>query len=614
MTFGIRQTLDALATPSTDLATLPVTTSNIWANEANPARVWAASDDIVYRSTDNGVTFTAMAACPDIVTWVIEDPAVDNSVFVACGADILHATNPTVGWTVLYAGPVGAIARQFVRSRDGQVTWICYTDAPSGAALQRIENGAAADFAATDVQTLTLDKDASILRATIYAITLDDPAEIWSFDGLTGLDAFQSTQTFPAGATVMHMLADPEFPVIYTADFDSVAEGTGAVRKWLPQMDRLLLKKAGEPGWQGHMLGFGGGVRTPAQILLGTTGTATSGGGIWIYDRAWSLRNTGLPSDWRWLWVSANPFNAAEWLALSNSASGTAINFSVASGGKITVNDSNDSPLWYTNDSGATWTEVVIPHPTITGAVSGAGASSPAKAARVSWQTAQSGWIFTITSDGGISGYDRRTSWWRGSGLAITDGPHTSALIGGFGWQSILHESGRDNDIVFLNNYDGRGQFYVAGDATVETLVGTFGPLPFPTDFEAGALSPSLVEVTSGGALYYSADYRNDVIADTGLSGLTAITGTAAGWVATHSTGLWVYELTPSSATVVPGTEADGLARPRADRQTRTIVAARSGTSVLLYDTALGVLTRIPLPVDYAQLSLTAIEPIVRPA
>jgi hypothetical protein len=63
-----------------------------------------------------------MAVAPDVVTWMMEDPSVDNSVFLLAGADMYHATDPTVGYALLYAGPIGATARQFVRSRDGQVT------------------------------------------------------------------------------------------------------------------------------------------------------------------------------------------------------------------------------------------------------------------------------------------------------------------------------------------------------------------------------------------------------------------------------------------------------------------------------------------------------------
>ena len=91
------------------------------------------------------------------------------SVFLLAGANMYSATAPDVGYALLYAGPVGSTARQFVRSRDGQVTWICYSGAPSGEALQRVETGALADLATTDIRTLALDREATNLRATLYA-------------------------------------------------------------------------------------------------------------------------------------------------------------------------------------------------------------------------------------------------------------------------------------------------------------------------------------------------------------------------------------------------------------------------------------------------------------
>lgn len=607
---GLRQTLDALSTASTNLASASGAIACIWANEANPARVWWAIGDTIYRSLDGGATGTAMAkpnAGTD-VSWIIEDPAVDNSVFAACGADLYNTTNPVSGWAVLYPGPPGATARQFVRSRDGQVTWIGYLDAPSGQAAQRIETGALADIAVTDIRTLALDRNASSLAATLTLIGADDPAAIYHVDGLTGLSAVTSAATFPAGATAMHMLPDPDFDIYYTADFDSVVSGTGAVRKLIA--DQLLLMLAGDTGQQAHMLGFGGPPRTAARILLGTTGTATDGGGIWYYNGAWTLTKPG-PTSWRWLWVSANPFNALEWLALGNSGSGTATKFSVDGAGKIIANGTSASPLWHTADAGATWSPITLIHPVVT-SVDGSGVTSAAIASRCSWQTAQSGWLFSIRSDDGITGYDRRTSWWRGSGTTITDGPHTNALIGGFGWQADAHAPGRDNDLILMKTFQGHGQFYVAGDATVETLIGTsFDAIPYPVDYEAGALASNLAVAGDDGHLWYSANYRTTLIADTGLTGPTSVTGVASGWVAVHSVGLYFSSLTPTTATIIPGTEADVCKQVRADRQTHTVVAARTDSTVVMYDTAALALTRVLLPVVASELSVTAIEPIV---
>jgi hypothetical protein len=317
---GLRSTLDALATPSTNRASASGAIACIWVNEANPARVWWAIGDTIYRSIDGGLTGTAMAtpSAGTDVLWIIEDPAVENSVFAACGADLFNATDPTSGWALLYAGPASATARQFVRSHDGLVTWVCYLDAPSGQAAQRVETGAFADVAVTAMRTLALDKDASSLAATLTLIDANDPANIYHVDGLTGLSAVTSPATFPAGATVMHMLADPESPVYYTADFDSIAAGTGAIRKLIA--DQLLLMKAGATGVQYHMLGFGGPIVTPIVAdLLMVGGGLGAGTGVHRYTAgAWADVSGDLPVQ-SWDGITASPLNKDHWIVWDRS-------------------------------------------------------------------------------------------------------------------------------------------------------------------------------------------------------------------------------------------------------------------------------------------------------
>lgn len=340
---GLRQTINVLSGASTNLVSAGgAVTSNIWVNEANPARLWWAVGTAVYRSTDGGVTKTAMHAAPASVAWIMEDPSVDNSVFLLAGSSMYNATDPTVGWALLYSGPVGSTARQFVRSRDGQVTWICFTGAPAGEALQRVETGALADWTATDCRTLALDRNASSLVATVYGITGDDPAQIWSFDGLTGLSSHQLASTFPSGATVQHMIQSRKFDVIYTADFDSIASGQGAFRKLFADMDKLLLWKALTSGQQAHMLGLGGSVSAPATILLLPAGETGAADMLFILDGStgvWTSKALPAASKSDWQWIEANPFDTKKLLLFRYTGSG-------------------DNALYYSADFGDTWTTV----------------------------------------------------------------------------------------------------------------------------------------------------------------------------------------------------------------------------------------------------------------
>lgn len=348
---GLRQTLTALATASTNLVSnAAAITSNIWVNEANPARVWFAIADTLYRSTDGGATKTAMVkpASGTNITWIIEDPVVDNSVFCLAGANLYHATDPTSGWTVLYSGPGGSTARQFVRSRDGQVTWVCYTGAPSGEAAQRVETGAVADVAVTAFRTLALDRNASKDAATLYLIGAQASPAIYSVDGLTGLSAFTSSQTFPSGTTVQHMLADPEVDVIYTADFDSVAASQGALRKYFTLSDRLMLWKSLAAGQQGHMLGFGGpNTQVRGTIILLPYAASGAADKIWFGDIATGTWTGKTPPEASKKWYSCrvNPFDTNKLLLFRRPRDAD---------NESAVNNA----LWYSSDGGDNWTNV----------------------------------------------------------------------------------------------------------------------------------------------------------------------------------------------------------------------------------------------------------------
>jgi len=607
---GLRQTKDALATASTNLlSNAAAITSNIWVNESNPARVWFAIGTAVYRSLDGGATKTAMAAAPAAVTWIMEDAEVDDSVFLLSGADMLNATAPTVGWATLYSGPIGSTARQFVRSRDGQVTWICYTGAPAGEALQRVETGAAADFDATDVRSLVLDRHADTLRATLYAVTGDDPAQIWSFDGLTGLSAVQSAETFPAGATVQHMLGSRQFDVLYATDFDSVAAGTGSIWKYFPQPDQLLLWKALATGQQGHMLGLGARVTGPFEILLMTTNVDPAG--VWHYrDGVWTFRPIPQSGTARGLQITVDPFNPDRWLAVFNAgATGT---LTQNSGGTLVGESWAHSPLWLTSDAGVTWTEVVIATPATMPSVAVFGG--------VAWsEQFANQWACVL----GNTGY---TAVIKGTGSAVISTTETTAFV------STAITSGLDGDFVIVGHISaGVGKlFYIDSSNVIQTPAGSS-----PGDVRADVYLYRTVDRVPGGSyavymagtpqvMYYTADYRTaqpTTLLSSGNEGTAAIS-TAALYYTTGNefggnVGVWRVADPQGAATV---TQLSTTARMtiEVDRQTRTLAGTYVNGAILIDD---GVTTTLlPLTLDPAFITLgstngpSAFEIIVRGA
>jgi hypothetical protein len=576
---GLRGSLDLLATSSTNFVSATgALTSNIWVNEANPARVWFAIGTAVYRSTDGGVTKTAMHAAPATVNWIMEDPSVDNSVFIACGADFLNATDPTVGWAVLYPGPIGATARQFVRSRDGQVTWICYTGAPSGEALQRVENGAAADIAVTDIRTLTLDNAASALLATLWAVTADNPAQIWSFDGLTGLSATQATPTLPAGATAQHMLSDPDVDLLYIADFDSVAVGTGAVRKFLA--DQLYLYKAGATGQQAHMLGFGARATAPAEVLRMTI--AVDPGGVWHYrDGFWTFRPLPVSGTVRGVAIVADPFNPSRWLAAFNNNSSTCYN----SGGKIVGDGWAYSPIWETEDAGVTWTEVILNTP--------------------------GGWV-----DGsyvrGLSFNDQNGNSWAiaaGSG----GGYYTAVFFGASAVVSSVLENTTGSALVVTSGAEGEWILEVTNSASTDGLryvdaAGAFhtpaGSPPANLSNESADRMPgtSRMAFTVTNDIFSTTDYRaaQPTALITGVGAEAVTVGHAALYYSDSGDVFRVVDPT-GAATTTQLLFGNAKSNPRVDRQTRMFMGVAVGGSVLIDD---GTTARtIPAPDDEGRLS-----------
>ena len=82
---GLSGTADNLATASTALVSAGgAITSNIWVNEANPARCGSRS---ARRCTARPTAARRRSpyAAPASVSWIMEDPALDNSVFIAAG-------------------------------------------------------------------------------------------------------------------------------------------------------------------------------------------------------------------------------------------------------------------------------------------------------------------------------------------------------------------------------------------------------------------------------------------------------------------------------------------------------------------------------------------------
>lgn len=505
----VRQTLDVLASTSTLLNSASGTITALHTNARNGARVWRAIGTTVQRSLDGGTTWATMGTAPASVRQIIEDPALDNSIFVLAGANVYNSTDGGAGgFATLYAGPSGATARWMERSDDGAVTWVCYTGTFAGSPLQRIEGGISVTFpvvspVVSEIRAIALTKEP---QPRIVAV--DQEGRTWWADGLTGLSVTQGP-SLPAGGVAQHATASREAPdIVYLADFDSVtASTTGALRKLvLNNGDGVLLPwRLGPAGRQYHMVALAVAATGMSYELLAIT-YGDSPGGVYHWTRAsgWTLKNSGLPSGFYWYGIHVNPFNPSEWLLLGDSSVGAAITTKNIVSNVVKAKNNTTSPLWYTNDAGATWTAVSL------GGVTGL-TNIGINDFDVSWSEDVPGW--RILGNWSASTTSRL---WRGTG-STAGSPATFAKT------LYLALPGQDGDVVCYNLTDSAWNYIDSSD-TRHVPSGSWsggaasGATRLPNTRQIAAVG------TTAGGIFTTADYRSGQPAtDSGLDGAARI-------------------------------------------------------------------------------------------
>jgi hypothetical protein len=349
---GLRGTEDALASASVTLAALGGTITAL-SSTPGTTRTWAAVGVNLYRSTDSGATFSLWGTLPASITAILEDPAVENSVFVLAGANLYQSAitvTPGTNWFVLYAGPAGATARHLVRGASGATTWIAYTGTFIGSPLHRVEGPVTAVFPVlvppvSEIRAIALNPD----EATVYA--WDSDGQAWAVSSDTGIASAAPGGTLLVSETAQHALHDPEVDLVYLATFGT-AEGT--TYKYLPLIDTLLSFYTPSAGRQAHRVGIGTPpTETGTEVLLLTLGASPGGVWRWTESGGWTLRNSGLPSGWTWRQIATNPTNPNDWLVRGDNGTVPIVDGSVYTAGGLPV-------LYRTLDAGATWTAVAL--------------------------------------------------------------------------------------------------------------------------------------------------------------------------------------------------------------------------------------------------------------
>jgi hypothetical protein len=495
------QTLDGLASPPTSLASASGTITALYVNPRNASRVWRAVGPLVQRSIDGGVSFTNWGTpAPGVdVVEIIEDAALDNSVFCLAGPNMYQSIGAAApGWVLFFAGPSGAAARQMERSEDGTITWIAYTGTFVGSPLQRVEGPVAVAFtgaspAVTEVRAIAL-LDA-VDPAAPQLVAIDSQNRIWVVDGLTGATTL-SAATYPAGATVQHARASREIPMVVIADFDSVSAGTGGLQKYLVQADALLGFHNLDTGQQAHRVGLvSTGTPLLFQLIIPPAGVSGALDKISYYDSTtgvYTLKDPPKTGAYYW-YVSASPFDRLRLIAFGNNNSLT--ESYIVSGGEWVMTDGT-RPVWVSTDGGDTWTSVGLPDDGVT--TTGLRALGLAE-----WDRVGGWWVSGNRGD--VAAGQAVTLTWRGSGTTasapiVTGTPTSDWFVAGVG------VVGQSDEIWYPSFRPAAKARYLAGGSASTPAGSTPGDLLLYADgsIERHAAALSL----TGGKVYATSDYR----------------------------------------------------------------------------------------------------------
>lgn len=438
--------------------------------------------------------------------------------------------------------------------------YVGYTGVASGDSPLKTVEGGVTVFTATpevlNIQALTM----MVNEPELFA--WDDQGRTWRIDAATGLaTAKTATVNLTLYGIPQHAIRDPEQRIVYLTC-------TKALLKYFPDADVLKLFKTFATGETGHMAGYGG-VFTPQRkgvIIVPPLGASGVADALWRHDES-GWHPIALPTvagaGRYWMSVRANPFNAQQWLLWGNTNNTSGLNFRIV-GGKLCMGQATVSPLWYTPDAGATWQEVELYDPEYTNEQSNYRLGPPC------WGES-GGWIFPgVRLFGTFAGI-----LWRGAaggtftGRTITTGPARELvpLIDGQGLDVV----GR-----------GSGAFVWIDDAlhTVTLAHGLTASGVDPAPIERLPNSRAVIALNSDQDQLYTPDYRTTppTVILSGQGSWPTATQDAVYIAGGGRLGILKVTGLDGTLTTEVVAAADTITGYiRADRQTRTVVAAKGG-------------------------------------
>lgn len=371
--------------------------------------------------------------------------------------------------------------------------------------------------------------------------------------------------------TAQHAIRDGDYRVIYIT-------ANRAVYKYFPDTNELVTLLSFAPGEQGHQAGYAGlnRPRLQAELLLLTTGVTPGGPYHYTAAAGWVAKNTGLPAGWHWLRSAVSPNDPNKWLIQGNSTADHPTKYDIV-GGSIKAKGTAASPLWYSTDAGATWSQVALQHPFLTSYT--AGTFSMADIGGVAWID-DTHWIVLGSSDDLVAP-GNTTYFWRGTnGTATLAGPHTV----GYAFGALA--TGLSGEPVIVTLYPNTELYlrYVpsGGSAWVKPGGALLNQQALGIDAALGPARSIAIGMLDGSVLA-TADYRalQPTLRLPAGSGTFVAAGTDAWYLGGRANGTGMLKVTDllgtPQTTILPGSEGSDrtVGAIHSDRQTRTRIAAR---------------------------------------
>lgn len=535
------RSIDMLATAATMVQNLGARINCLWNNEVVTERWLAGLDNgDVWLSIDDGLTWTKQATLADAINDISESPYQVNQATCAVGTGIFQ-TWDLITWSLLYnhtaealrfaAGLYAGVSTVYSSHADGRI--VRYRNEPASIDIV----GLLPDGNARGL-TLAID------RELLYALTDTEEGKSYS---MTPDGTF--TPGPELGTACSHAIRSGAGDWVYAACDGALkkvlfTQGTTYDVRVMTSPQRALAVgygSLGRPTLPPVIVGY--------EILRATDHNAAAGeAGIWHLsaDGVWTLHNIPAMAGELIYGIAASPLAPDSWIVGAKS-------------GK----------LWITLDAGTTWTMVELFNTRL----------APYS---IGWsETTATRWWAIGGEGGGPSGDDfedgAKPKLYRGLGTAQDDEVQITTNANPFHVRAC---AGLDEDVVYT--YTKTAMRYQLGWESMEGGGGGYEPNPAITFTHAIENVRGTTRVFLGSG-YGSEDYRTEdahSLSPDGDSLSVSLTHTYMGM----RQGLDVGVIPAIGATDGPGyvhvdippamVIDDGSGQVRADRQTRTVVAA----------------------------------------